>query len=108
AFVKQQFQIPMVNVFAGTEYGQIFVDGRVNRSNVLAMRLVSVPELCYLDSDRPYPRGELHVKTARAIASYYKNADASRALFDDEGFIRTGDIFEQRGPDEMVWIDRKN
>lgn len=103
AFIKREFQIPMVNVFAGTEYGQIFVDGRVNRSNVLAMKLVDVPELGYL-----YPRGELYVKTARAIASYYKNEQASRALFDDEGFIRTGDIFEQRGPDEMVWIDRKN
>jgi len=103
AFVVREFQIPMVNVFAGTEYGQIFVDGRVNRTNVLALKLVEVPELGYV-----YPRGELYVKTARAIASYYKNEQASRALFDAEGFIRTGDIFEQRGPDEMVWIDRKN
>jgi len=108
ALIKQQFAIPMVNVFAGTEYGQIFVDGRVNRKNVLAHKLVSVPELGYLETDLPYPRGELHVKTARAVDGYLHNPEATRGLFDADGFLRTGDIFEQRGPDEMVWIDRKN
>jgi fatty acid CoA ligase FadD9 len=108
AFVKRCFDIPIVDVFSGTEYGQLLVDGRVNRRNVLALKLVSVPELGYLDTDEPYPRGELCVKTARGIASYFRNEQATRALFDAEGFMRTGDIFEQRGPDELVWIDRKN
>jgi fatty acid CoA ligase FadD9 len=108
AFIKECFEIPIVDVFAGTEYGQIFIDGQVNRHNVLALKLVSVPELGYLDTDLPYPRGELYVKTARGIASYFKNEAATRALLDPDGFMRTGDIFEQRGPDHMVWIDRKN
>ncbi len=108
AFIKQCFDISIVDVFSGTEYGQLLVDGRVNRHNVLALELVSVPELGYLDTDEPYPRGELCVKTARGIASYFRNEEATRALFDAEGFMRTGDIFEQRRPDELVWIDRKN
>jgi fatty acid CoA ligase FadD9 len=108
AFVKRCFDIPVVNVFAGTEYGQLFIDGTVNRHNVLELKLVSVPELGYLETDRPYPRGELRVKTARGITHYYKNEQATRELFDEDGFLRTGDIFEQRGADEMVWIDRKN
>jgi fatty acid CoA ligase FadD9 len=108
AFVKRCFDIPVVNVFAGTEYGQLFIDGTVNPHNVLELKLVSVPELGYLESDLPYPRGELFVKTARGISSYFENEQATRALFDPDGFMRTGDIFERRGPDEMVWIDRKN
>ena len=31
---------------------------------------------------------------------------ATADLYDEEGFIRTGDVVEQRGPDELVWIDR--
>jgi fatty acid CoA ligase FadD9 len=108
AFIKRCFDIPIVDVFSGTEYGQLFIDGRVNRHNVLELKLVSVPELGYFDTDTPYPRGELLVKTARAIASYFKNEKATEALFDASGFMRTGDIFEQRGLDQMEWIDRKN
>ena len=108
AFIKRCFDIPIVDVLAGTEYGQLLVDGRVNRHNVLDLELVSVPELGYLDTDEPYPRGELYVKTARGISSYFKNEQATRELFDPSGFMRTGDIFERRGPDELVWIDRKN
>jgi fatty acid CoA ligase FadD9 len=108
AFVKSCFEIPVVNVFAGTEYGQMFIDGSLNRGNVLEFKLVSVPELGYSVTDSPYPRGELHVKTARGISSYFKNETATATLFDEHGFMRTGDIFEQRGADEMVWIDRKN
>lgn len=108
AFIKRCFDIPIVDVFAGTEYGQLFVDGRINRENVLAYKLVSVPELGYLVTDRPYPRGELRVKTARAIRGYFKNEAATRALVDDDGFLSTGDVFEERGPDALTWIDRKN
>lgn len=108
AFVQRAFDIPVVNVFAGTEYGQLFVDGKVNRQNVLEHELVSAPELGYSIDDRPYPRGELWVRTARGITSYFKNEAATRALRDERGFLRTGDIFEQRGPDELVWIDRRN
>lgn len=108
AFVQRAFDIPVVNVFAGTEYGQLFVDGKVNRRNVLEHLLVSAPELGYSVDDRPYPRGELWVRTARGITSYFKNEAATRALRDERGFLRTGDIFEQRGPDELVWIDRRN
>lgn len=31
---------------------------------------------------------------------------ATADLYDEEGFIRTGDVVEQRGSDELVWIDR--
>jgi len=38
--------------------------------------------------------------------SYRRDERATRDLFDDEGFLDTGDIVEQRGPDTLVWIER--
>lgn len=31
---------------------------------------------------------------------------ATAELFDDEGYLKTGDVCEQTGPDTLVWIDR--
>ena len=31
---------------------------------------------------------------------------ATAELYDEEGFIKTGDVCEQLGPDEFAWIDR--
>ena len=31
---------------------------------------------------------------------------ATAELYDEEGFMRTGDVCEQLGPDEFAWIDR--
>ena len=68
--------------------------------------VVDVPELRYFTTDRPYPRGELRVRGRLAIAGYLGDPEASRDLYDDGGYLRTGDIVEQRGPAEVVWIAR--
>lgn len=106
--IRATFEIPVIDVFAGTEYGHLLTDGTINTQNVLAYKLESVPELGYAVDDAPHPRGELLVKTARGITSYFQNAEATARLRDPDGFLRTGDIFEQRGPDELVWLDRRN
>ena len=31
---------------------------------------------------------------------------ATAELYDEEGFMKTGDVCEQLGPDEFAWIDR--
>jgi hypothetical protein len=42
---------------------------------VLDYKLVSVPELGYTTEDKPYPRGELRIKTRRMIRGYYKHPE---------------------------------
>lgn len=42
---------------------------------VPAYKLVDVPELGYTTSDKPYPRGELRIKTKRMITGYYKHPE---------------------------------
>ena len=42
-------------------------------NNVTEWKLVDVPELGYLTTDRPFPRGELLIKTHSLIKGYYKH-----------------------------------
>lgn len=57
-----------------------------------------------LDSDE---RGEIHVKGPNVCQGYWRNEEATRATFDSDGFLRTGDV-AVRGKEGWYWIvDRK-
>lgn len=56
---------------------QISMDWEMG-DNVLEWKLVDVPELGYLTTDRPFPRGELVLKTGSMIKGYYKHAKVRR------------------------------
>ena len=108
-FIKACFPVAYAEGYGTTEAGgSVTVRDRINRSEVLDYRLRDVPELGYFASAKPYPRGELCVKTRLAIPGYFKNPEATAALYDEDGFLRTGDIMEERGPDHLVYIDRRN
>ena len=108
-FVLDCFPVTLADAYSTTEAGAaVTVRNRVSRPYVIDYRLRDVPELGYYVSDKPFPRGELCVKTQMATRGYFKNPEATAGLFDDEGFLRTGDIMEERGPDHLVYIDRRN
>ena len=67
-----------------------------------------MPELGYFLTDKPYPRGELLVKTETATPGYYKRPDVTAAAFDDDGYYRTGDVMAEIEPDRLVYVDRRN
>ncbi len=103
------FDIPIFDGYGNTESGGggITVDNRISRA-VTDFKLIDVPELGYYTTDQPYPRGELLVKTKNMIQGYYKQPEATAAIFDAEGFLKTGDVMERRGSDHLIWIDRRN
>jgi fatty acid CoA ligase FadD9 len=73
--------------------GGIAVDGVVTRD--VEVHLLDVPELGYLSSDKPYPRGEICVHTDVMIEGYFKNPAKTEEAFvvvDGKRFFRTGDI----------------
>lgn len=108
-FVKDCFPVSYAEGYGTTEAGgSVTVRDRINRAEVLDYRLRDVPELGYYSTDLPYPRGELCVKTRLAIPGYFKNPEATAKLFDEDGYVRTGDIMEEWGPDHLVYIDRRN
>lgn len=85
-----------------TEVGNIATNGRLDErfrdggpDKPCHFKLASVPELGYLISDLPYPRGEALVKTPDCVgAQYYNAADQSQAAWDDDGYYHTGDVVE--------------
>ena len=48
--------------------------------NVTDWKLVDVPDLGYYTTDKPFPRGELLIKTKTMIDGYYKHQDVSYHL----------------------------
>ena len=72
---------------------QVSMDWEMSE-NVLEFKLADVPELGYLTTDRPFPRGELLLKTHSQIKGYYKHAEVrcwgcSRAPHEPEALHRT-------------------
>ncbi len=106
-FIERCFEIPLFDTYGSTEAGPISFEDRIMSEVVSEIKLVSVPELGYRVTDVPFARGELCLKSPRVIPGYYRNPEATRGLFDEDGFLMTGDVVEQRGPDEFAWIDRK-
>eukprot|EP00768_Dysnectes_brevis_P002377 gnl/Dysnectes_brevis/1805_a2068_1935.p1 GENE.gnl/Dysnectes_brevis/1805_a2068_1935~~gnl/Dysnectes_brevis/1805_a2068_1935.p1 ORF type:complete len:751 (-),score=212.41 gnl/Dysnectes_brevis/1805_a2068_1935:109-2361(-) len=67
-------------------------------------RLVDFPELGYLTHpESGHPRGELQLKGPNVTTGYYKNPEANARAFTEDGFYRTGDIFEML-PDGSIQI----
>ncbi|WP_414171717.1 AMP-binding enzyme [Clavibacter tessellarius] len=42
------------------------------------------------------------------IAGYFRRPDVTAAVFDEDGFYRTGDVMAQTGPDTYEYLDRRN
>jgi long-subunit acyl-CoA synthetase (AMP-forming) len=100
-----------VHIFDGyglTETGFVARDDVIARKWVLDYKLIDVPELGYFLTDRPYPRGELLVKTDMMTLGYYKRPELTAAVFDEDGFYRTGDVVAEIEPDRVVYVDRRN
>lgn len=107
AFLRACFRVPVYNLMGMTELGGYLFDGRIRRDNVLDFRLVDVPELGFSALDEPYPRGELELTTRRQVAGYFASEEATRATFTEDGYLRTGDIFEQRQGETLRFLARK-
>lgn len=54
-------------------------------------KIVSVPELNYLVTDKP-PRGELCLRGPGVAVGYFRNKEETESVWDQEGWFHTGDI----------------
>ncbi|KAI7821756.1 hypothetical protein BC939DRAFT_478206 [Gamsiella multidivaricata] len=73
----------------------------------IELKLVDVPEMNYLTTDRPYPRGEIRIRGATVFKGYYKDEKNTQETVDPEGWLATGDIgfMDDRGC--LTIVDRK-
>ncbi|MEZ0352296.1 carboxylic acid reductase [Mycobacterium sp. pR1184] len=108
AFLDGVLGAHIVDGYGLTETGILTRDGVISRKQVIDYKLIDVPELGYFLTDRPYPRGELLVKTDMMTPGYYKRPEITAQVFDEDGFYQTGDVMAEVGPDRLVYVDRRN
>ena len=108
AFMESVTGLPLHDGYGSTETGSFLFNNHVARPPVIDYKLVDVPELGYFRTDKPYPRGELLVKAETLIPGYYKRPEIMAAMLDEDGFYRTGDIMADIGPDQLMYVDRRN
>lgn len=108
AFLDLTLDAHMVDGYGLTETGAVTRDGVVVRPPVIDYKLIDVPELGYFRTDKPYPRGELLVKSETMTPGYYKRPEVTASVFDEDGYYHTGDVVAETAPDHLVYVDRRN
>ncbi len=107
-WVESLLEMHLLDGYGSTEAGMVLFDGEIQRPPVVDYKLVDVPDLGYFATDRPYPRGELLLKTGNMFPGYYKRAETTANVFDADGYYRTGDVFAEVAPNQLVYVDRRN
>jgi long-chain acyl-CoA synthetase len=69
--------------------------------------LADVPDMEYLTSDKPHPRGELLVRGNMLFREYYKNSAGTKDSMTEDGWFRTGDIATVDDLGRFSIIDRR-
>ncbi|MGE2814812.1 carboxylic acid reductase [Mycobacterium heidelbergense] len=108
AWVEALLEMHLLDGYGSTEAGMVLFDGEVQRPPVVDYKLVDVPDLGYFATDRPYPRGELVLKTENMFPGYYKRPQVTADVFDADGYYRTGDVVAEVAPNRLVYVDRRN
>ena len=93
--------------YASTEAGPIttsYGDEEGVVSAGVEIKLVDWGE--YKSSDKPFPRGELLVRSAAMSTGYLNRPDLTASTFDTDGFYHTGDVVElvDEGPPKRVRV----
>ncbi len=107
-WAETMLQMHLLDGYGSTEAGMALFDGEIQRPPVIDYKLVDVPDLGYFGTDRPHPRGELLLKTLNMFPGYYKRAETTAGVFDEDGYYRTGDVFAEVATDRLVYVDRRN
>lgn len=93
--------------------GSFQLDGDFSTGNVggpmpgIEICLESQPELEYLVTDKPRPRGELLLRGPFIFREYLKNEEETKKALEADGWFHTGDIVEIDELGRINIIDRK-
>ncbi|KAJ3071533.1 Long chain acyl-CoA synthetase 7 peroxisomal [Podochytrium sp. JEL0797] len=115
-FLRVVLSCPVVEGYGQTESASgltIGLKGDVEPGHVGApltcneVKLVSVPEMKYLATDKPHPRGEIWLRGHNVFLGYYKDAEKTKEAVTEDGWLKTGDIGFIDAKGRVHIIDRK-
>jgi long-chain acyl-CoA synthetase len=114
-FLRAAFATDFIQGYGLTETYAIAtaqVEGDFSAGNCGAMApameacLQSVPDMDYLVTDSPNPRGELLLRGNTRFKEYYRNEQETAKAIDEDGWFRTGDIAEIDSMGRIAIVDR--
>src|SRR6202046_2964270 len=77
AFLESCLDVRVGDLYGLTEVVPVTRDGIIVRPSVIDYKLIDAPELGYFTTDKPYPRGELLVKSEDSKPGYYKRPEVT-------------------------------
>lgn len=69
--------------------------------------LLDVPDMDYLSTDQPRPRGELLIRSTTLFREYFRNEEETTKAIDADGWFHTGDICSVDELGRFAVIDRR-
>jgi long-chain acyl-CoA synthetase len=69
--------------------------------------LLDVPDMEYMSTDKPRPRGELLIRSTTQFREYFRNPEETQKAVDADGWFHTGDIAEVDDMGRFKIIDRR-
>ena len=100
-FLKICFGAPIIEAYGLTESGGATTGTWINDNisgtvggpgRTSKLRLRDVPDMNYFSTDKPYPRGEVCIKSSGLFNGYYKKQEKTEEAFDQDGWFLTGDV----------------
>lgn len=91
-FLRRCFKVWVENGYGTSETSGIC--GSTHVRDDVEIKLEDVPDMGYFSTDKPFPRGEVLVKSPSLFRGYWNNDALTKESITADGWYKTGDIAE--------------
>ncbi|KAJ3099528.1 Long chain acyl-CoA synthetase 7 peroxisomal [Phlyctochytrium planicorne] len=116
AFLKAAFSCDLIEGYGSTEstggstvtwLGDHSAAGTIGAAlPCCEVKLFDIPDMNYLSTDKPEPRGEICLRGPSIFKGYHKDPSKTKETIDEDGWLHTGDVGKIDKYNRTVIIDR--